>query len=79
MQKFKRILKPTGHFSISDIVLVGDLPEKIKNAAEMYAGCVASAIQMEDYLKIIENSGFKNITLQKKKPIIVPDDILKIT
>ena len=73
----QRILKPTGHFSISDIVLVGDLPEKIKNAAEMYAGCVVSAIQMEDYLKIIENSGFKNITLQKKKPIIVPDDILK--
>lgn len=73
----QRILKPTGHFSISDIVLVGDLPEKIKNAAEMYAGCVASAIQMDDYLKIIENSGFKNITLQKKKPIIVPDDILK--
>lgn len=73
----QRILKPTGHFSISDIVLEGDLPEKIKNAAEMYAGCVASAIQMEDYLKIIENSGFKNITLQKKKPIIVPDDILK--
>jgi len=73
----QRILKPTGHFSISDIVLVGDLPEKIKSAAEMYAGCVASAIQMEDYLKIIENSGFKNITLQKKKPIIVPDDILK--
>ncbi len=73
----QRILKPTGHFSISDIVLVGDLPGKIKNAAEMYAGCVASAIQMEEYLKIIENSGFKNITLQKKKPIIVPDDILK--
>ena len=73
----QRILKPTGHFSISDIVLVGDLPEKIKNAAEMYAGCVASAIQKEDYLKIIENSGFKNISLQKKKPIIVPDDILK--
>ena len=73
----QRILKPTGHFSISDIVLVGDLPEKIKKAAEMYAGCVASAIQMEDYLKIIENSGFKNISLQKKKPIIVPDDILK--
>ena len=73
----QRILKPTGHFSISDIVLVGDLPEKIKSAAEMYAGCVASAIQMEEYLKIIEICGFKNITLQKQKPIIVPDDILK--
>ena len=72
-----RILKIGGHFSISDIVLEGDLPEKIKTAAEMYAGCVASAIQKEEYLQIIKNSGFKNITLQKQKPIIVPDDILK--
>ncbi len=48
-----RILKTGGHFSISDIVLTGELPEKIKNAAEMYAGCVASAIQKSDYLQII--------------------------
>lgn len=73
----QRILKPTGHFSISDIVIEGDLPDKIRNAAEMYAGCVASAIQKKEYLDIIEKSGFQNITLQKQKPIIVPDDILK--
>ena len=72
-----RIMKTGGHFSISDIVLTGDLPEKIKNAAEMYAGCVASAIQREDYLQIIKNAGFKNLILQKEKPIIVPNDILK--
>ena len=72
-----RILKIGGHFSISDIVLEGDLPEKIKTAAEMYAGCVASAIQKEEYLQIIKNACFKNMTLQKQKPIIVPDDILK--
>jgi len=72
-----RILKPSGHFSISDIVLVGELPEKIKNAAEMYAGCVASAIQKEDYLNIIKEAGFKNVQLQKEKAIIIPDDILK--
>lgn len=72
-----RILKVGGHFSISDIVLTGDLPERIKNAAEMYAGCVASAIHKEDYLEIIKNSGFKNITIQKEKPIIIPNDILK--
>lgn len=72
-----RILKVGGHFSISDIVLTGDLPEKIKDAAEMYAGCVASAIQKEDYLNIIKNSGFKNIVIQKEKPIIIPNDILK--
>ena len=72
-----RIMKSGGHFSISDIVLTGDLPEKIKNAAEMYAGCVASAIQKSDYLQIIKDEGFSNITIQKEKPIIVPTDILK--
>ena len=72
-----RILKAGGHFSISDIVLTGDLPEKIKNAAEMYAGCVASAILKDDYLQIIKDAGFKNLTLQKEKPIVIPTDILK--
>ena len=72
-----RIMKTGGHFSISDIVLTDELPEKIKNAAEMYAGCVASAIQKEDYLQIIKDAGFKNLILQKEKPIIVPNDILK--
>ncbi|KIA83722.1 arsenite S-adenosylmethyltransferase [Kaistella solincola] len=73
----QRILKVGGHFSISDIVLTGDLPEKIKNAAEMYAGCVASAIQKDEYLEIIKNCGFQNVTIQKEKPIIIPNDILK--
>ncbi|MBC7556574.1 MAG: arsenite methyltransferase [Chryseobacterium sp.] len=72
-----RILKIGGHFSISDIVLTGDLPEKIKNAAEMYAGCVSSAIQKEDYLQIIQEAGFKNLIIQKEKPIVIPNDILK--
>lgn len=72
-----RVLKPGGHFSISDIVLTGELPSKIKNAAEMYAGCVASAIDKEEYLSYISKVGFTNMTIQKDKPIIVPDDILK--
>ena len=72
-----RVLKPGGHFSISDIVLTGVLPEKIKSAAEMYAGCVASAIPKDEYLGYIQKAGFKNLTLQKEKEIIVPDDILK--
>ncbi|MDR2204746.1 MAG: methyltransferase domain-containing protein, partial [Flavobacteriaceae bacterium] len=72
-----RVLKPGGHFSISDVVLAGELPEGLQNAAEMYAGCVAGASQKQDYLGFIEQAGFKNITIQKEKPIIVPDDILK--
>jgi arsenite methyltransferase len=71
-----RVLKPGGHFSISDIVLTGELPEKIKSAAEMYAGCVSGAIQKDEYLGLIQANGFTNISLQKEKPIIIPDDIL---
>lgn len=71
-----RVLKPGGHFSISDIVLVGNLPETLKQDAEMYAGCVAGAVQKSEYLQLITEQGFKNITIQKEKPIIIPDDIL---
>ena len=71
-----RVLKPGGHFSISDIVLEGELPKEIREAAEMYAGCVAGAIQKQVYLELIEANGFKKITVQKDKAIIIPDDIL---
>jgi len=71
-----RVLKPGAHFSISDIVLEGDLPPTIQEAAEMYAGCISGAIQKAKYLELIETNGFQNITVQKSKPIIIPDDIL---
>lgn len=72
-----RVLKTGGHFSVSDIVLVGDLPEGLRKSAEMYAGCVSGAIQKNDYLKIIAEVGFTNIKVQKEKVITVPDEILK--
>jgi ubiquinone/menaquinone biosynthesis C-methylase UbiE len=72
-----RVLKPGGHFSISDIVLVGKLPDNIQSTAEMYAGCVSGAIQKQDYLELIKSNGFSNITIQKEKAIIIPDDILQ--
>ncbi len=71
-----RVLKPGGHFSISDIVLEGELPNRWKQVAELYAGCVSGAIQREVYLEIIETVGFKNVVIQKDKAIIIPDDIL---
>lgn len=77
LKEVYRVLKPDGHFSISDIVLQGQIPAELKQAAEMYAGCVAGAIQKEVYLETIATTGFKNIQLQKEKAIIIPDDILK--
>jgi ubiquinone/menaquinone biosynthesis C-methylase UbiE len=71
-----RVLKPGGHFSISDIVLEGEIPSKWKDIAELYAGCVSGAIQKSDYLSIVEEAGFKNILLQKDKTIVIPDEIL---
>ncbi len=71
-----RVLKPGAHFSISDVVLSGKLPEKIRKAAEMYVGCVSGAVPKEDYLNVIKNSGFIQVEIQKEKIINIPDDIL---
>jgi SAM-dependent methyltransferase len=72
-----RVLKPGGHFSISDVVLVGELPQDLLKASEMYAGCVSGAIQKEEYLGIIREKGFTNVTVQKEKAIQVPDELLR--
>lgn len=71
-----RVLKPGGHFSISDIVLVGELPKALREDAEMYAGCVSGAIQKDEYLGFVKELGFEHISIQKEKPIVLPDDIL---
>jgi len=71
-----RALKPGGHFSISDIVLSGHLPEKIMETAELYAGCVSGGIPKDEYMKIIKDTGFENITIQKEKRVVVPDEVL---
>ncbi len=70
-----RILKPGGHFSVSDIVLIGELPDSLRTSAEMYAGCISGAIQKEDYLRLVKEAGFENILIQKEKKITIPDEI----
>ena len=76
IKEIYRVLKRGGHFSISDVVLVGDLPTSLQEAAEMYAGCVSGAIQKDSYLGLIKENGFENIKVQKEKVIVIPDDIL---
>jgi len=72
-----RTLKPGGHFCVSDIVLKGELPGKLREPAEMYAGCVAGALQQEEYLEHIKAAGFESIEIKKSKTITVPDALLK--
>ena len=71
-----RVLRPGGRFSISDVVLNGELPQKLQEAAEMYAGCVSGALQRETYLEVIRKTGFENTTVHKEKGFTLPDDTL---
>ncbi|MEI8048113.1 MAG: arsenite methyltransferase [Bacteroidota bacterium] len=71
-----RVLKQGGHFCISDVVLQGELPKGLKEDAVMYAGCVSGALPKEEYLRIIEESGFVNVEVKKEKKIDLPDELL---
>jgi len=71
-----RVLKETGHFCVSDIVLEGELPKSLQQAAEMYAGCVSGAIQKEAYLDEIREAGFQSVEIKKEKVIDIPEEIL---
>lgn len=71
-----RVLKPSGHFSVSDVVIKGTLPDKLQKDAVMYAGCVSGAVTMQTYLDIIKSQGFSNIKVHKQKAIVLPDDLL---
>ncbi len=71
-----RVLKPGRHFSISDIVLEGTIPEPIQKAAEAYVGCVSGAMQKEEYLEIVRGSGFTDVTVLKEREIVIPQDWL---
>lgn len=71
-----RIIKPGGHFSISDVVIKGTLPDSIKQSAELYVGCVSGAISKADYLDTLKNQGFSNIKIQKESKISIPSEVL---
>ena len=75
--EINRVLKPNGHFCVSDVVLKGELPENLRKDAEMYAGCVSGAIEMNEYLGLIAKQGFKNIQVHKQKEIEIPINILE--
>lgn len=72
-----RILKHGGHFCVSDIVVQGKLSEQLKKSAELYAGCVSGALDMDEYINIIKEAGFKNIEIKKSRRIDLPEEILK--
>lgn len=71
-----RVLKPGGHFCVSDVVIKGQLPEALQKDAEMYAGCVSGAIPISKFFDIVRQHDFQDIVLHKQKAITIPDEIL---
>ncbi|NLI71663.1 MAG: arsenite methyltransferase [Bacteroidales bacterium] len=72
-----RVLKPGGHFCVSDVVLEGRFPIAFTDNASLYAGCIASAMQQTDYIGEIENANFRDIIIHKKKRIQIPEEVLE--
>ena len=58
-----RVLKPGGRLAISDVVLTRELPDFVKNSTKAYIGCLAGAIMKQEYLQIIGNVGFSDISV----------------
>ena len=60
-QEAYRVLKPGGRSMISDVVTEGDLPEEIKKSFDAWAGCIAGALEKNEYLDTIRKAGFKKV------------------
>jgi arsenite methyltransferase len=71
-----RVLKPGARFGVSDVVLEGEFPEELKQAAELYVGCVSGAIQKADYLEMLRETGFEGVRIVKEKTLTLPEDLL---
>ncbi len=71
-----RVLKPGGHFCISDIVSTRALPEWASGVAAAYAGCVSGAIPRSDYLQIIRDAGFRDIEVASERRVELPEALL---
>lgn len=71
-----RVLKPGGRFCVSDIVLEGELPVELRHAAELYVGCVAGALDRDNYIGLIHKAGFSGVEVKSSKTLDLPDEVL---
>lgn len=71
-----RIMKTGGHFCISDIVFTGELSDDLRVSAALYAGCISGALPREEYINLLHEAGFSNVTIRKEKVIELPEELL---
>lgn len=74
-----RVLKVGGRLMISDVVLIKSLPDQIKNDKELLIGCISGAILKEDYISLLEKTGFTNIIIHREVPAFLPEYASSIT
>jgi SAM-dependent methyltransferase len=68
-----RVLKPGGRLMISDMVLLKELPDFIKNSVEAYVGCISGAIMKEEYIETIKAAGFQKVKIIDETSFPVED------
>ena len=59
-----RVLKPGGRFAVSDIVVRGEVPAEVRRSMELWVGCIAGALDENDYAKKLVAAGFENIDIE---------------
>jgi SAM-dependent methyltransferase len=68
-----RVLRPGGLFAVSDIVVRGDMPEAIRRSVELWVGCVAGALEEEEYLGLLRDAGFSDVEIEPTRVYRVAD------
>ena len=68
-----RVLKPGGRMSVSDIVLLGDVPIAIRDSVDAYVACLSGAILRDDYLRIIGEAGFEDVSVTEARTFAIGD------
>ena len=59
-----RVLRPGGRFAVSDVVVRGPVPELIRRSIELWAGCVAGALEEEEYVRLLAEAGFVDVEIE---------------
>ena len=70
-----RVLRPRGRLSISDIVLLGDVPVAIRDSVDAYVACLSGAILRDDYLGMLAEAGFADVTVTSERSFDLSDII----